>query len=409
MLLIIIFLLLFSNTFGIDIIESDASVSSYGSVIKSNSNVIVVGDPSINSVFLYDITSGAFLQKLTENELSTNDNYGGVIDCDDTYIVIGALGKQKIYIYEYISGNWTLKTSIIPSVLYQNGDFGISFSLFDDKLAIAYPGKRVFSYDNAGSVEVYHNLGYGWAKIYTLIHNDYAQITRFGAEVSYKGNTIFASRENQDRMTVFKYSAQSSSWTQPSELLIPSSTIIQSDSFLILADENTVNLYTTYNLHLVTTITTQHNIKSISLTDDYFTIQTSNNVSSLYKKMYGYSWQMLTTYDSKQAHVNDNVLLFQKEYNELESTPDFTFTDRPSTHPTQSPSKSPTLVPRPTRSPTPTPTPLLSDTLLYGGIIIPCIILVFGIVIIYIYKNRLQLQMSYSPKYNYVQEEKYLF
>jgi hypothetical protein len=353
-------------------------------VIKRSSNYLLVGQE--NSVIVYekqDSTNWNYHSTLTENVTS----YGTSVDIDSNYVVVGAPGVQKVFIYELENGSWNRKHTIYPSVQYSNGEFGKCVSLDSHRLAICHPGKRVFSINNVGAIDMYYNLGYGWGLIQSLFPSNYFKDMRFGESVKLQENRVIAGSRTMN--SVFSFSGVTNSWIHISNLNNDGSYVNQNSNFILTSSENEIAIFTRYNLQLNLLLQPTAPLSSVSLGNNYFSYTDTNEVLHLFKLMYSNTWiEVLTEEGILRSIVDDDILIVQNSFNEILIIDHLDFTDAPTQFPTRYPTRSPTFT-APTRSPTfqltPKPTPVIELDILYGAIVIPIIIFVIGMVMIGVY------------------------
>ena len=188
------------------------------STVSSN-NFVVVGDEINSKIFVYkksnDIVIWELISILHEG-LGPSSKYGHSIDIDDVFIVVGAPGEQKVYLYEINVDNdqFELIRVFYPPISYLDGGFGNDVSIDNNRIAIAHPGKKVFTHYNLGCVELYYNLGYEWSRVQSLIPSDYTDDIFFGDSVQLRGDKVITSSSIQGRAYVFGFNTYTESWNE---------------------------------------------------------------------------------------------------------------------------------------------------------------------------------------------------
>jgi hypothetical protein len=208
---------------------SQYSYFGYSVSLSSDGLILAVGAPYANSdtgyVEIYEFVSGAWTQKgSTLNGTSQYSYFGNSVSLssDGLILAVGARIANSnigyVEIYEFVSGAWTQKGSRLNGTT--NSNFGESVSLSSDGLILAVGAP-------------YSNTFTGYVKIYEFVSGAWTQkgSTLDGTADSYFGNSVSLSSDglilavgapnaNSGIGYVNIYEFVSGAWTQKGSALI---------------------------------------------------------------------------------------------------------------------------------------------------------------------------------------------
>lgn len=132
----------------------------FGWSVALNGDLALIGAPNNNdrgATYLFDVSSGDFLQKLTANDADENDFFGYSTDLDSNLALIGAPGDDELgensgaaYLFDVSSGDFLQK--LIPPDGAAGDEFGFSVAINGNLALIGAPTD-----DDTGSAYVFNN------------------------------------------------------------------------------------------------------------------------------------------------------------------------------------------------------------------------------------------------------------
>jgi hypothetical protein len=127
----------------------------FGAAVAMQGNLVVVGAPFAEAVYVYERTSAGFtLQKKLEapgNPFGSGANFGQALAISGTTVVVGApfLGPYQtepdrgavfLFVPEGdLSGDWPLPTKLLPSDMPRRDKFGAAVAISEDLLVVGAP------------------------------------------------------------------------------------------------------------------------------------------------------------------------------------------------------------------------------------------------------------------------------
>ncbi len=134
----------------VDLLADDASHlddDNFGQAVSISGNLALVGAPTDSdlgdrrgSAYLFDITTGEQLFKLTAQDAADSDVFGASVAIHNRYAIVGAPSTNfggTVYIYDLLTGQYVTQFSGSDTVV---GDrFGASLSVYGDSLIVGAP------------------------------------------------------------------------------------------------------------------------------------------------------------------------------------------------------------------------------------------------------------------------------
>lgn len=352
-----------------------------------------------------------------DESLVFDDHYGYKVEIEDDYFAVSAPGQQRVYLYRLVGGEWSLYQTLAPSIQYLNGQFGIDISLNDRRVAIGHPGKKFVTYFNVGAVDLYYNLGHGWARIQSLLPLEYFENLNFGETVDLYNDQVLIGSKIERKAYTFNFNNGTSSWFQSgiiSDASLPfnfAKELDKTDNFLMVVSEGLLQVYRAFDRMKIFEIE-EHVIHNASITDEYLVYRNNNDMGFVYKFMYNRDWRLVHVYSGvKDIKLIGDKIITKNGLDRFTIYTNIFWEDLPTSAPTRNPTQSPQV---PTQSPvliqTPPPTEgEIPEGVLYAGIIIPSILLLVGMFVAYQYAQNLKKIMKNSPEYNFDYRIKHQF
>jgi len=180
-----------------------------GAAVAIDGNIAVVGVPDedltandVGAVKVYDATTGALLQTLTQPVQGEQNAFGYAVAISGTRIVVGvfndntgALGAGRAYVYDLSSGTPTVPVyTLAPPTPKSAGRFGVSVGISGARVVVG--AEEQF---NAGSAYVY-NLAGGTptVPIATLTNPSPVNQDYFGQSVAISGTRVVVGAPGDD-------------------------------------------------------------------------------------------------------------------------------------------------------------------------------------------------------------------
>lgn len=187
----------------------------FGSSIDIHGDYLVAGaphdsenGPKIGSAYIYDLTTGLLVRKLTAEDGSTNDTFGSSVAINSTHVVVGASHSQEgvageAYVFDLSTGDELHK--LVPNTRTTDDLFGVSAAITGNWAIIGSENSVIESY-KCGAVYIF-DIPSG-KLVYRLAPEDRAEGARFGHDVSVmSGNiAVAALGDNDNRGAVYLYS-----------------------------------------------------------------------------------------------------------------------------------------------------------------------------------------------------------
>jgi hypothetical protein len=189
---------------------SDGAQGDYfGQAVSTNGNIAIIGAfkdgvsfYDYGSAYLFDITTGTQLRKLTASDANHGDDFGYSVDIDGDVAIAGAKGDDEgglnvgaAYLFDITTGSQLAKLMPSDPTLTQNEYFGYAVAI-DGNLAIvgAYGNDTVGS--DSGSAYVF-NVTTGTQTV-KLTASDAAAGDEFGKSVSINENIAIVGAPGKD-------------------------------------------------------------------------------------------------------------------------------------------------------------------------------------------------------------------
>lgn len=182
-----------SNTQQMKLLASDGAAGDGFGVVAMAGNYAVIGAPGDDdrgsgsgSVYVFDLTTGDQLHKLTASDGSAGDNFGGAVAISGDYVLVGAYRRSDngassgaAYVFDAVSGAQLHK--LLPSDGASGDFFGVSVSLSGTSAVIGAEGDDT----STGSAYVF-DVASG-AQTAKLVASDRAAYDGFGRAVATNG------------------------------------------------------------------------------------------------------------------------------------------------------------------------------------------------------------------------------
>ena len=173
----------------IDVVRND----NFGYAVAIDSNIIVVGVPSKESVtgaaYMFD-TNGNQIHKLQASDKEIDDNFGYSVAIDGDKIVVGAPYEDTgasdagaVYIFD-IYGNQLYKLQASDKEI--NDNFGYAVAISGDKIVVGAPNEDTGA-SAAGSVYIFDTDG---NQLHKIQSSDIEAVDSFGYSVAIDGDKI---------------------------------------------------------------------------------------------------------------------------------------------------------------------------------------------------------------------------
>lgn len=180
----------------------------FGSSVAISGNTAIVGAPygenPFGSAYLFDVTTGNQLFKLTANDAVADDNFGYSVAIYGNIAVVGApfnydtvSSSGSVYLFDVTTGNQLFKLTSSDAAAGDN--FGWSVGISGNTAIVGASGDRI----GAGSAYLFDvTTGNQLSK---LTANDAAAGDEFGYSVAISGNRAIVGAPDDDRSTGSAY------------------------------------------------------------------------------------------------------------------------------------------------------------------------------------------------------------
>ncbi|KAJ5080017.1 hypothetical protein M0811_14225 [Anaeramoeba ignava] len=166
----------------------------FGGSVSIYKDVLVIGAPEANQIFIYRYNGTNFEFEQTFYESATY--FGCSVSIYENVIVVGAHGANQAFIYRYNGSFWNQEQNLYESASY----FGRSVSIYENVTVIgAYYAKQAF---------IYRYNGTFWNQEQNL----YESASNFGRSVSIYGNVIVIGACYSNQAFIYRYNG--SIWNQ---------------------------------------------------------------------------------------------------------------------------------------------------------------------------------------------------
>jgi len=210
----------------------------FGTAVALSYNTIVVGAPggdveasNSGSVYIFSLHDGVWhpIQRLTAPDAKRNDSFGATVAADEDVILVGAPGANQVYLFEQnkTSELFTMRDALQPRSGSGNR-FGSSMALKDGMLVVGAPGDEDASDESeaeSGAVYVYRKRpNNAFARKDIIKANDEIKGDSFGASVATDGNAIVVGAPNTNSAHVFE-EVSYNRWVEAARLGTPRPTV----------------------------------------------------------------------------------------------------------------------------------------------------------------------------------------
>ncbi|MGB7949099.1 MAG: FG-GAP repeat protein, partial [Candidatus Binatia bacterium] len=131
---------------------SDPAPNQFGSSVAISGNIAMVGGPAdshagisfAGSAYLFDVTTGQQLTKLTASDAAVGDSFGVSVAISGNFAVVGAAGGNgSAYQFDVRTHEELIK--LTASDAAEGHDFGASVSLSGSRALVGSPGAAAYS------------------------------------------------------------------------------------------------------------------------------------------------------------------------------------------------------------------------------------------------------------------------
>ena len=187
--------------------DDTAANDRFGSSVSISGNTAIVGawgnddgGSDSGSAYLFDVTTGNQLAKLTADDAAEDDNFGSPVSISGNTAIVGAWGNDdggsnsgSAYLFDVTTGNQLAKLTADDAA--EDDNFGSSVSI-SGNTAIVGAGGNDDGGSNSGSAYLFDvTTGNQLAK---LTADDAAEDDNFGSSVSISGNTAIVGAVGND-------------------------------------------------------------------------------------------------------------------------------------------------------------------------------------------------------------------
>ncbi len=194
------------------------------------------------AIFVYELNGGSWQEtaKLTASDGSANDRFGISVSLFDDRILVGAsnesvfgLDSGAAYVFDYDGVQWNESEKLSPSDGGGGDEFGNIVSLFDDRALI---GAHLDddSGTNSGSAYVFEFINNGWQQTAKLLASDGAADDQFAHSLDLKEDRIiigslFNDENGHDSGAAYLYEYDGIQWFENNKLMAANGSV--SDQF----------------------------------------------------------------------------------------------------------------------------------------------------------------------------------
>jgi hypothetical protein len=186
--------------FSVSISGNYAIVGAYGDDVGANAN------QGSASIYQWNGSSWALMQKITDATGATNDFFGNSVSISGNYTIVGALGDNvgantdqgSASIYQWNGSNWVLMQKITDADGADLDAFGVSVSIFGNYTIVGANRDNVGANTDQGSASIYQYNGSSWVLMQKITDASGAGGDSFGYSVSISGNYAIVGANQDD-------------------------------------------------------------------------------------------------------------------------------------------------------------------------------------------------------------------
>ncbi|MFA8344422.1 MAG: hypothetical protein ACEPO8_15715 [Rhodothermaceae bacterium] len=160
--------------------------------------------------------------KLETENINKNSNFGWAVSISGNWAAVGgarvsAAGKEfagAVSLYERENGKWVLRKTLISENPVEEGQFGHSVSISDDKLIVGAWYETVDGKTNAGAAYIYEKENSDWILKARLTAAD---TKTFGEAVKISGDYALIGSDDNDRKYIgnaYLFKKENGKWMQ---------------------------------------------------------------------------------------------------------------------------------------------------------------------------------------------------
>lgn len=210
------------------------AVAVSGSTLAIGAGARTVGGTGyVGVVYVYVKKGSSWVEQAEIPAPSQNydEGFGAALALHGSTLVVGAEGltvnghayQGGAYVYARKGSTWSLQATLLASDGAAQDFFGVSVVLSGSSVVI---GALYAGANDAGGAYVFTRKGTAWTQQAKLTASDGAQDDSFGCSVGYVGTTIVVGASGHatstSRGAVYVYTGKGASWSQQTELSVPS-------------------------------------------------------------------------------------------------------------------------------------------------------------------------------------------
>jgi hypothetical protein len=224
------------------------------SIAYENSNVLCIGSPSENNVYVYNDTTLVYTDTnptdvfnyanvLVESAYTGNKiisshpteigRFGRSVSISGDYAIVGALGENpndisragSAYIYKRNGDTWTEQTKLVAGDPGQSDNFGYSVAISGDYAIVGAYQEDPNDISGAGSAYIFKRNGDTWTQQTKLVADDKQQSDLFGWSVAIDGDYAIVGARGEDpdgnssAGAAYIFKRIGDTWTQQTKLV----------------------------------------------------------------------------------------------------------------------------------------------------------------------------------------------
>jgi hypothetical protein len=213
-----------------EVLLKPGSGGDFGASIALHGTRLVIGDPGVRTVHVYDIVANHWFlhSQLRPRSSTATSDFGRALALSPERLVIGAplegapTNGGRVYILRPNGSDWQLEQKLQPADLNVGDQFGASVAVSGDWIVAGAPFDDDFG-GNSGSARVYRRVGTSWSLAQELHASDAFGGDFYGNAVAIDGTRIVVgARSKTDHGAAaggaYVYEYDGSAWQQTAKL-----------------------------------------------------------------------------------------------------------------------------------------------------------------------------------------------